>query len=93
VIERLPYGSLMDRYDREGTLFYLDPPYINGEADYGAGVFEPADYQRLADQLGRIAGRFILSINDMPLAREVFGRFEVVEVEGVDRPRRRQAGA
>lgn len=27
VIERLPYHQLLPRYDRPGTLFYLDPPY------------------------------------------------------------------
>ena len=26
-IERLPYAEMIRRYDREGTLFYLDPPY------------------------------------------------------------------
>jgi hypothetical protein len=44
VIEQLPYGNLIERCVRDGTLFYLDPPYIGGETDYGTGVFERADY-------------------------------------------------
>lgn len=79
-IECLPYADVIRRYDSAETLFYLDPPYWNCEADYGAG-FERADFERLADQLGAIAGRFILSINDTPGARAVFGRFNLSEVE------------
>ncbi|MDB5733205.1 MAG: methyltransferase [Variovorax sp.] len=80
-IERLPYGEFIRRYDRSGTLFYLDPPYWGCETDYGPGVFERADFERLADQLSGISGQFILSINDTPGAREVFGRFDIAEVE------------
>lgn len=79
-IERLPYGDLLKRYDRRGTLFYLDPPYHGGEADYGPGVFSEADYEALADLLDAIEGRFILSINATPLMRRIFGRFQVREV-------------
>ncbi len=37
--------------------------------------------ERLAEQLSAIRGRFILSINDTPGVREVFGRFAFDEVE------------
>lgn len=81
VIERLPYADLIARYDRPGTLFYLDPPYAGGEADYGKGVFAPEDFDRLAELLGGIAGRFILSINDTPEIRQVFRGFALEEVQ------------
>ncbi len=80
VIERLPYSELIRRYDGPDVLFYLDPPYWNCERDYGVGVFERADFERLADQLAAIEGKFILSINDTPGAREVFGRFAIETV-------------
>lgn len=81
VIERLPYHELIRRYDGPGTLFYLDPPYWGCEADYGADAFGRDDFGRMAEQLAGIAGRFILSINDTPGARETFGRFAIAEVE------------
>jgi DNA adenine methylase len=81
VIERLPYNEFVIRYDRPGTLFYLDPPYWGNEGDYGEGTFERADFDRLAELLAGIRGQFILSINDTPAVREVFGRFELEEVE------------
>jgi hypothetical protein len=36
VIEHLPWSDFITRYDRPGTLFYLDPPYYGSEGDYGA---------------------------------------------------------
>src|SRR5438094_9689206 len=38
VIECLPWAELLDRHDRPGTLYYLDPPYWGCEADYGADL-------------------------------------------------------
>ncbi|WP_428331980.1 DNA adenine methylase [Novosphingobium sp.] len=81
IIERLPYSNFIARYDRPGTLFYLDPPYFGGEADYGAGVFDRADFARIADQLATIKGRFVLSINDVPEIRAAFAAFSIEEVE------------
>ena len=80
-IECLPYAPLIQRYDSPETLFYLDPPYWGCERDYGPGVFGREDFERLAEQLAGIAGRFILSINATDGAREVFGRFAIEEVE------------
>ena len=80
-IECLPYADLIERYDTAGTLFYLDPPYWDGTEDYGAGVFAPADFERLATQLRQIKGRFILSINDRPEIRQIFGEFSIEPVE------------
>lgn len=57
-----------------------DPPYVGGERDYGPGVFAQADFERLAEQLAGTAGRFILSINDHPIARAAFSRFAIEEV-------------
>jgi len=80
-IECLPYEQLLARYDTPGTLFYLDPPYHGTEEVYGKGVFSTADFERLSDLLAGIEGRFILSINDTPKIRELFGRFTLEPVE------------
>ncbi len=81
VIERLPYAEFIERYDRKATLFYIDPPYWGGESDYGKGLFERADFERLADALRGLKGRFILSINDVPQIREIFAGFQQEEVK------------
>jgi DNA adenine methylase len=81
VIECLPWQDFIARYDTAHTLFYLDPPYYGSEGDYGAGVFSRADFLRLAVCLSNISGKFILSVNDVPEMREVFGRFIVEQVQ------------
>ena len=80
VIENLPWQKLIDRYDRPGTLFYLDPPYWGSEDDYGAELFSRDQFAEMADRLSRLQGRFILSINDVPEIRALFGRFHVSPV-------------
>lgn len=81
VIECLPWADLLRRYDRPGTLFYLDPPYWGCETDYGEGVFARHDFEALADALACLRGKFLLSLNDTPGVRQVFGRFEIEAVE------------
>lgn len=76
----LDWSDLVARYDTAETLFYLDPPYAGGEDDYGKGLFAPADFEQMAEQLGSIAGVFILSINDTPGIRALFSQFEIEPV-------------
>ena len=77
VIERLPWADFIARYDRPGTLFYLDPPYYDCEDDYGPGMFGKADFELMADRLAGLQGRFILSLNDTPEVRQIFARFHL----------------
>jgi DNA adenine methylase len=39
IIECQPWQKLIDRWDRPGTLFYMDPPYYGTEHYYGRGMF------------------------------------------------------
>jgi DNA adenine methylase len=91
VIERKPWADFIRAYDREGTLFYLDPPYYGNERDYGDGMFDRSEFNAMADQLRSIKGRFILSLNDKPQVREIFAGFNFREekvtyqIGGMDR--------
>ncbi|MDH0908799.1 DNA adenine methylase [Rhizobium pusense] len=81
VIEQLPWRQFIERYDRAGMLFYLDPPYWGNEGDYGAGVFSRSDFAEMADVLSRIQGRFILSLNATQDVLETFAAFKIEEVD------------
>jgi DNA adenine methylase len=81
VIERLPYGDFIRRYDRDGALFYLDPPYWACETDYGPDVFAREDFAALAAQLAGIRGKFLMSLNDTDGVRETFAAFEVQAID------------
>jgi DNA adenine methylase len=80
VIENLPWQTLIERYDRPSTLFYLDPPYWGSEDDYGKAVFSRAEFAEMAEVLGGLKGEFILSLNAVPEVFEVFSRFMIEEV-------------
>lgn len=80
-VECLPWPELLDRYDREGTFFYLDPPYWGNETDYGEGLFGRMDFERLADRLAGLQGRWLLSLNDVAGVRRCFARFRIEAVQ------------
>ena len=81
VIECLDYAPFLQRYDRPQTLFYLDPPYFNCESDYGEGLFTKASWQELAEAMGRLKGRVIMSVNDHPEIRSTFAGFTLQPVK------------
>lgn len=77
IIERLPWSDFITRYDRPGTLFYLDPPYYGCETDYGRDMFRREEFEAMAEQLRGMRGRFILSLNDHPEVRRIFDGFMI----------------
>jgi DNA adenine methylase len=81
VIENLDWLAFINRYDRPGVLFYLDPPYFGCEDDYGKALFERDQFEVMADRLKSLQGSFILSINDRPEIRDIF---EGLPVEGAE---------
>lgn len=80
VIERRNYDALIKTYGKEGTLFYLDPPYYNAESVYDSS-FGEQDHQKLRDLLGHIKSKFILSYNDTPVIRELYKQFSILAVD------------
>lgn len=81
-IECLPWQEFIERWDRPGTLFYLDPPYFGTEHFYGREVFRRGDFDTLATRLRKIKGKFIISINDVAEIRRMF-RWARMESVGV----------
>jgi DNA adenine methylase len=78
-IECLPYERVLERYDRPSTLFYLDPPYWNRKL-YRFNFTED-DFRRLEHRLHSIKGRFILSLDDRPEVRRLFGSWRLERTE------------
>ncbi|WP_311200236.1 hypothetical protein [Leisingera sp. M658] len=58
----------------------MDPPYWGGENDYGKGLFDRSQFEKMAGVLAGIRGKFLLSINDRPEIRELFAAFRFEEV-------------
>jgi DNA adenine methylase len=78
-IECLDFRALIPRYDRDYTLFFLDPPYW--DINCYKHNFVEQDFLDLADVLSGIKGRFLMTINDTSEVREIFDRFTIEEVE------------
>lgn len=80
-IECLPWAEFIRRWDRAGTLFFLDPPYYGTEHYYGRELFDRAEFPRLAEALKGLRGRFILTLNDVPEVRELFAWASIESAE------------
>lgn len=81
-IDCLDWAEFLRRWDRPETLFYVDPPYYGTEGHYEA-VFPRANHEALAALLRGLKGRFILTMNDCPETRAIYGglgRLEAVEL-------------
>jgi DNA adenine methylase len=78
-IECLPYEEIIKRFDRPGTLFFLDPPYWNRTL-YKFN-FTPPDFAVLEQQLHRIQGKFLLTLDDRPEVRALFKAWDITEVQ------------
>jgi DNA adenine methylase len=91
VVECLPWMDCLRRYDRPETLFFIDPPYWQTEG-YAVPPLSLDDYRDMADALAGIRGRAVLTLNDHPEMRAIFGRFrhEVVELAQFGSPEERR---
>ena len=77
-IEQGSWSKCFERYDREYTFFYADPPYWQ-TAGY-ACEFGFDQYELLADKMRNMLGKMMISINDHPDIRAVFEGLTMVEV-------------
>ena len=80
-IENKSFDELILGWDKQYTLFYLDPPYIGSEFYYTNTLgFGLKEHELLAEILRNIKGKFILSYNDTPKVRELYAGFNFKEL-------------
>ena len=82
-VENLDYKILIQKYDGQDTIFYLDPPYLVEGKCYGQDDFTEEQHSELAIVLNNIKGRFILTVNDHEFFRGLYVRFTKT-LEGVN---------
>lgn len=71
VVEHMSYERLIRTHDSEGTIFYLDPPYVLTE-DYYGNLFGPKDHLLLAETLFGAKAPWLLSYNDCDTIRALY---------------------
>jgi DNA adenine methylase len=93
-IESLDWLACLNKWDRDYTLHFLDPPYWQTE---GYGVpFGIEEYEKIAQAMKAMKGGAILTINDHPDMRRIFSDFamEIVDINytigGVDSGKNRR---
>jgi DNA adenine methylase len=79
-IENKSYEYVISRYDRVDNFFYIDPPYYGTEDYYANGNYGRQDHEKLYEQLKTIKGKFLLSMCDVPLYRELYKDYNIKEV-------------
>lgn len=78
-VENLSFEKVIDKYDRKHSFFFCDPPYIE-TCGYG-NKFGKEEHRLLANKLKNLEGKFLLTINDHPLVRELYKDFNIKEIE------------
>ncbi|MGY5241167.1 DNA adenine methylase [Clostridium tertium] len=78
-IENKDAIDIIKRYDREGTFFFIDPPYF--ETTGYSDAFEEDKQIELRDVLLNIKGKFLLTINANEKIREWYNGCTIEEVD------------
>lgn len=79
IIDNMDWSDFIKQYDRSETFFYMDPPYWN--LPFYRHNFEKGDFEKMADLLSGISGKFLMSLNDNPEVRKIFSAFDIQRVK------------
>ncbi|MEI8038407.1 MAG: DNA adenine methylase [Verrucomicrobiota bacterium] len=78
VIENLDWQQCISIYDSKQAVFFCDPPYTTGKANYGAWTID--DLARFREEgLDQMRGTWILTIDDTPANRGLFRDCDIRE--------------
>jgi DNA adenine methylase len=83
-IENLDYKVILKKYDREWTIFFCDPPYLDTDIKFSVDCkikFDRDEHIELANILKNIKGKFLITINDHEFIRKLYEGFNIVETE------------
>lgn len=84
IIECLDFEECIKRYDRQTTLFYLDPPYwTSSGTEYYKFLFSRGSHERLRNCLLNIKGKCIVSYENIAEVREMYKNFYIYETPTV----------
>lgn len=82
------WKSVVSKYDNKGTLFYLDPPYVDRKtAEYSNKFYDGRDNVSMVDLerfMSSAKGKVVMSYSDQPETRAAFcnGKLKCYSIEG-----------
>lgn len=81
IIENLDWQECIDRYDRQGTVMYIDPPYPGNGCNYSHNMRDWDAHELLAKRLSKTQCKWILSSYDKPEIHELFAGCSITPVQ------------
>jgi DNA adenine methylase len=81
IIENLDWRECIDRYDRPGTVMYVDPPYPGNKVNYFHNMREWETHQQLAERLSEAKCKWILSSYDTQEIRDLFDSYHITPIQ------------
>jgi DNA adenine methylase len=70
-IENKDYRYVLEHYDGEDVLFYIDPPYFHTGDALGIS-WTKEQHEELSQRLRNLKGKWILTYNDTPQIRHLY---------------------
>ncbi len=81
IIENLNWQECLERYDRPGTVMYVDPPYPGNKCNYAHNMRGWDEHHLLAERLKTTKCRWILSSYDIPEMHTLFSDHFILGVQ------------
>lgn len=81
IVECLNWQDCLDRYDRLGTVMYMDPPYPGNGCNYAHNMRDWSEHRRLHDRLSVSHCKWILSSYDIPETRAWYEQYCIIPVQ------------
>ncbi|MEC2074587.1 DNA adenine methylase [Metabacillus fastidiosus] len=80
MIEHQDFRTIIEKYDSEEALFYVDLSYV-GREKYYAGGFTEKEHKDLAEMLNNVKGKVIISYYDDQLIQKCYQGGEMESVK------------
>jgi DNA adenine methylase len=75
---------VLQKYDGPSTFHFLDPPYW--ERKLYAFNFTRTDFESLPERLKVLKGKFLMTLDDKPEIRQIFGSFRLTPSRSLTAP-------
>ncbi len=80
IIENLDWRECIQRYDRQTTVMYIDPPYPGNKCNYAHNMRDWQEHWELAEHLKATQCQWILSSYDVPEVRKLYPGYHIITV-------------
>lgn len=81
IVENLSWEDCIDRYDRDKTFMYIDPPYPQNGCNYKHNMQDWEEHRQLAVRLANTKCKWMLSSYDRPEVHEMYDGYDIIPIQ------------